>query len=155
MITYIPKYPFVETFSFSLGYYIVVGFFKAFFIPNFITSRSQAKFIWNSLSKIKDFLSSTFQIMNIKGIGYKVYYYITDHSVYFNIGYNHFCRYFLGESLFAKVRKQHLLLYSLPFYTNLNINANEIFHLRYPDPYRGKGIRPRNFVFLPKPGKQR
>jgi hypothetical protein len=155
MTVYISKHSFVEVFSFSLGYYIVVGFFKSFYISNFIVSRSHVKFIWNSLSKIKDLLNSTFQIMNIKGIGYKVYYYVTDHSVYFNIGYNHFCRYFLGSSLFVKVRKQHLLLYSSPFYSGLNIHANEIFHLRYPDPYRGKGIRPRNFIFLPKPGKQR
>ena len=94
-----------------------------------------------------------FQILHVKGIGFKVYYYWNTKSLYFNLGYNHICKYCLENIAEVKVRKQYLLLFtkiiSLIFY------VNEIKNLRFPDPYRGKGIRFRFQEMKFKPGKQR
>lgn len=95
-----------------------------------------------------------FQVLHVKGIGFKVFYHNVTHCVYFSLGYTHFIRYKLDDKVVVKVRKSYLLLFSNSI-MKLNQTIIEIQKLRYPDPYRGKGIRFRFQVMKFKPGKQR
>lgn len=153
--SYIAKPLFVDYLETSYGYFIVLGQGVTFFAPKFFTSRSYLKATWNSLSKLKEFFKTSFMVLYAKGIGFKLYYYRDDHSVYLNLGYNHLCRYILNFFTSVKVRKQYLLLYGLSRLISVNFFKYEISYLRAPDPYRGKGIRGRFDRFKIKPGKQR
>ena len=102
---------------------------------------------------MRDKLKTFFQILHVKGIGFKVYYYRKTTSLYLNLGYNHICKYCLERIGSVKVRKQYLLLFT-PL-SSIMFFVNEIKNLRKPDPYRGKGIRFRFQEITFKPGKQR
>lgn len=95
-----------------------------------------------------------FCVLHAKGIGFKVYLSTLRHALYFFLGYNHITKYILPANVSAKPLKGHILFHTARrdsfgasvFYTR---------HLRFPDPYRGKGIRYRYQVIKFKPGKQR
>lgn len=95
-----------------------------------------------------------YAVLHVKGIGFKVFYFSKRHSLYFILGYNHIVKFRLPPSIFARVRKQYLLFFSFDKEL-LGKTIYQVQHLRYPDPYRGKGIRFRFQVMNFKPGKQR
>lgn len=137
------------------SFYFFTNGDSSVFVPTFITSRSDFKFFIRQLQVLfKPSINFFYQILHVKGIGFKVYMYIKAHALYFLLGYNHICKYRLPASIFTKVRKHNLLIYA-PVNTNLNSIIHQIRHLRYPDPYRGKGIRYRFQIIKFKPGKQR
>lgn len=152
-LDYIFKPIFVDYLEIPSHYLVVDGLGDCFFIPKFVTSRSDISSIKKKLKKLSDKLKTFFQILHVKGIGFKVYYYFKTHSLYFNLGYNHICKYNLSGVSDVKVRKQYLLLFAQT--VSLIFFINEIRNLRYPDPYRGKGIRFRFQEIKFKPGKQR
>lgn len=152
---YIFKPIFSDFLELTYSYLIFNGTKSLFSIPKFFPTRSLLKAAKNRLYKLKEDLKTSFQILYAKGIGFKVYYYLKDHSLYLNLGYNHLCRYRLSSYLMVKVRKQYMLLYSLETFINIIIPSYEIRALRIPDPYRGKGIRFRFQEIKFKPGKQR
>lgn len=98
--------------------------------------------------------SGYFRYMELKGIGFKVLYSHATHCLFFFLGYNHIISFSLPISVQVKVRKQYILLFS---YENsfLSYTCSNIKALRYPDPYRGKGILFRDEILKIKPGKQR
>jgi large subunit ribosomal protein L6 len=95
-----------------------------------------------------------YSVLHVKGIGFKVFYYNRGHSLYFSLGFNHLVKAKLPKSVFVKVRKQYVLLFSSDKQI-LGQTVHTVRHLRFPDPYRGKGIRFRFQVMKFKPGKQR
>jgi large subunit ribosomal protein L6 len=95
-----------------------------------------------------------YSILHVKGIGFKVFYFAKRHSLYFSLGYNHIVKYNLSREVSVKVRKQYLLFFSHNK-ALLGTSIYQIQHLRFPDPYRGKGIRFRFQIIAFKPGKQR
>jgi|UPI00068A7296 hypothetical protein len=95
-----------------------------------------------------------YSVLHVKGIGFKVFYYAKEHSLYFVLGYNHMVKFKLPQSVFVKVRKQYVIFFSADK-NLLGSSLYYIIHLRYPDPYRGKGIRYRFQIIKFKPGKQR
>jgi ribosomal protein L6P/L9E len=152
-LEYIFKPPFVDYLELSCSYILVNGLSENFYIPKFVTTKSKFSFFRKKLHNLALQLKTFFQILHVKGIGFKVYYYKKTTSLYFNLGYNHICKYCLAGFAAVKVRKQYLLIFttirSIMFY------INEIKNLRFPDPYRGKGIRFRFQEMKFKPGKQR
>lgn len=152
-IKYIFRPIFVEYLETCAYYLIVDGLGSGFSVSKFVTSRSRISAISKKLSDLNNKLKIFFQILHVKGIGFKVYYYRVTHSLYFNLGYNHVCKYLLNLTISVKVRKQYLLLFVKLFSPMYFIN--EIRNLRFPDPYRGKGIRFRFQEIKFKPGKQR
>jgi ribosomal protein L6P/L9E len=152
-ISYSFKPIFVDFLELSHNYIIIDGLGDNFFVPKFVVNKSHFSTIRRRLRNLSDKLKTYFQILHVKGIGFKVYYYWKTKSLYFNLGYNHICKYCLEYIAEVKVRKQYLILFtkiiSLIFY------VNEIKNLRFPDPYRGKGIRFRFQEIKFKPGKQR
>ena len=152
--SYFIKPIFVDYLESSKSYFLVRGMNIIFSFPKFVTSRSTVSYFGNKIRRIKESLRSSFQVLYAKGIGFKVYYYKHDHSLYLVLGYNHLCCYCLSNKIFVKVRKQYMLIYSkLDF--DIMFSAREIEGLRLPDPYRGKGIRARGEELELKKGKQR
>lgn len=95
-----------------------------------------------------------YSILHVKGIGFKVFYFSRLHALYFSLGYNHIVKYRLSRDIAVKVRKQYLLFFSQSK-DSIGRSVYQIRHLRFPDPYRGKGIRFRFQIMNFKPGKQR
>ncbi len=98
--------------------------------------------------------SGYFRYVELKGVGFKVLYSPTTHSLFFFLGYNHIVSFYLPISVQVKVRKQYILLFSYDNST-LSYICSQIKSLRFPDPYRGKGVLFRDEVLKFKPGKQR
>jgi len=95
-----------------------------------------------------------FRILHVKGIGFKVFQSLIRSSLYFFLGYNHVTKYKMPDPVSFRPLKGHILLFSVqkaPFGSAIY----HIRHLRFPDPYRGKGIRYRFQLIQFKPGKQR
>lgn len=147
--------PFYTSFEIFFDFYFFTNGYESIFIPSFVTSKSIFKSWVRRLSNMFAPLTElSYRVLHVKGIGFKVYSYFIGHSLYFLLGYNHVCKYRLPNSIFAKVRKNYLLMYSV-FDTTIGASIHQIQHLRYPDPYRGKGIRFRFQIIKFKPGKQR
>lgn len=128
---------------------VVPNFNNVFFFSKEIAG-STASF-YNSILKSH---FGYYTILHVKGIGFKVFYFAKRHSLYFSLGYNHLVRYGLSPEVSVKVRKQYLLFFSRNK-ALLGTSIYQIQHLRFPDPYRGKGIRFRFQIMAFKPGKQR
>lgn len=95
-----------------------------------------------------------FRILHIKGIGFKVFQSLLRRSLYFFLGYNHITKYCVSKFVDFRPLKGHVLLFS-PQKSFFGAALYQIRHLRFPDPYRGKGIRYRFQLIQFKPGKQR
>jgi len=151
---YIFKPSFIEFLDLGESYAILTGKCDPFSIPKFVSSKSEVSFFKKKLFDAVSHIRIVYQILHVKGIGFKVYYHKVAHSLYFNLGYNHLCKYNLTLTTGVKVRKQYLLIYSINK-PELSVSVYQIRALRLPDPYRGKGIRFRFQQLKFKPGKQR
>jgi ribosomal protein L6P/L9E len=123
--------------------------------PNFFISKSHLNsYLVLLQSAYLGIHSGFFKVLHVKGIGFKSFYSFTKNALYFNLGYNHLTKYKLPSQMHVRLLKGYLILFSynkqLLFQT-----LHEIQRLRYPDPYRGKGIRYRFQIIKFKPGKQR
>ncbi len=98
--------------------------------------------------------SAYFVVLHVKGIGFKVFHSVLKRALYFFLGYNHVTKYRLSAIVQFRPLKGHVLLFS-PLSAVFGNVVYHIKHLRYPDPYRGKGIRNRFQLMKFKPGKQR
>lgn len=126
-----------------------------FFNRSFVFSRSYSQLAVNAFAKLKlAGLIGVYQVLHVKGIGFKVFYHLNNHSLYFSLGYTHLLRFSLPPSITVKVRKEYILLFSLDSLV-LGTTVEQIRGLRRPDPYRGKGIRYRFQLIKFKSGKQR
>lgn len=143
-------------FSFTNGEKIIFSPFSSAYFSNFFSvSRSYINTYTTLLNRIQQgLISGYFSVLHVKGIGFKVFYSIARHSLYFSLGYNHFTKYKLSSDVKVRSLKGYLMLYS-DSKSHLGSAVYEIRHLRYPDPYRGKGIRFRFQLMKFKPGKQR
>lgn len=95
-----------------------------------------------------------FRVLHAKGIGFKVFRSIFKHALYFFLGYNHVTKYRVPRAILFKPLKGHVLFFSSDK-GGLGSSIYHVRHLRFPDPYRGKGIRYRFQLMRFKPGKQR
>lgn len=127
-------------------------------VPNFnnlfLFNRSFGGSVASSYTAIIKSCFGYYSVLHVKGIGFKVFYFSRLHTLYFSLGYNHIVKYKLSKNIFVKVRKQYLLFFSCDK-CSLGNSIYQIRHLRFPDPYRGKGIRFRFQIMNFKPGKQR
>jgi ribosomal protein L6P/L9E len=153
-VTYIFKPIFIEFLDLGSTYAIISGSSEPTRIPKFVCTKSEISFFKRKISEVVTLVRTIYQILHVKGIGFKVYYHKVAHSLYFNLGYNHLCKYNLTLTIGVKVRKQYLLIYSATK-PELSVSVYQIRALRLPDPYRGKGIRFRFQQLKFKPGKQR
>jgi len=95
-----------------------------------------------------------FCVLHAKGIGFRVYLSALRRALYFFLGYNHITKYSLPQLVCAKPLKGYIFIHT----ARLDLFGTAIFqirNLRFPDPYRGKGVRYRYQVIKFKPGKQR
>lgn len=124
-------------------------------IRSFCVSRTYLNTFFSSLKNLDVGLrAGYFRILHVKGIGFKVFQSLIRLSLYFFLGYNHVTKYRMPKLVNFRPLKGHVLLFSTqkaPF----GIAVYQIRHLRFPDPYRGKGIRYRFQLMNFKPGKQR
>lgn len=98
--------------------------------------------------------SGYFRYMELKGVGFRVLYSPSMHCLFFFLGYNHVTSFYLPISVQIKVRKQYILFFSYDK-SVLSYVCSQVKYLRFPDPYRGKGILFRDEILKFKPGKQR
>jgi ribosomal protein L6P/L9E len=150
---YIKKPPFVGYLETAYYYYFLTTAGKPC-VEKFATNYSILSSIRQKIHYLSRTLNVTFQIIVLKGIGFRAYYYKKNHIVYFNLGYNHLCSYKLPFNVFVKVRKQHVIIYSVSI-RDLRHVSWELKNLRIPDPYKGKGIQFRDENLKIKKGKQR
>lgn len=122
--------------------------------PLFCVSATMVSNTVNNLSNSVSSIHGYFSVLHVKGIGFKVYYYSKLNALYFSLGYNHLVKYRLADNILVKVRKQYILMFSYNK-QDLGTTICQIRRLRYPDVYRGKGIRFRFQSMNFKPGKQR
>jgi hypothetical protein len=95
-----------------------------------------------------------FCVLHVKGIGFKVFLSVIQRALYFFLGYNHLTKFKVPATVTAKPLKNHILLFTF----RNDFFGSTVYHvrrLRFPDPYRGKGIRYRYQIMRFKPGKQR
>lgn len=144
----------INTYNFSFSYYI--PYFSSPRELYFLTFSK--KFVSLFLSNISNFIegvtSGYFRYLELKGVGFKVLYSPTHHSLFFFLGYNHITCYKLPFSVQVKIKKQFILLFS---YNKIFLSyiSYQIKSLRFPDVYRGKGILFKEEILKFKPGKQR
>lgn len=146
----------------KLGHKLVVFSFHHYFpfyyknnIFFFSPSRNYTNTIRSVFSNVYSGLTSGyFRYIELKGVGFRVLYSPYTHSLFFFLGYNHVISYYLPISVQIKVRKQYILLFSYDK-SVLSYICSQIKSLRFPDPYRGKGVLFRDEVLKFKPGKQR
>lgn len=148
-------------FKFSFNYYFPYIFAynnNSFIKKDYYFLTYSKKFIKSFFSLFKNSItgisSGFFRYIDLKGVGFRVLYSSDFHSLYFFLGYNNVTSYKLPNSVRVKIRKQQILLFS---YDNCRLSyvCYEIKSLRFPDPYRGKGILFREEHLVFKPGKQR
>lgn len=99
------------------------------------------------------FLSPSYTVLHLKGIGYKCYYSTSANKLIFNTGFNHYSTFLMPSGLEVKLRKTFFILFS-NFYSVKKF-VNIIRLIRFPDPYRAKGFRYKNQFIKFKTGKQR
>lgn len=88
--------------------------------------------------------------LNIRGVGYKSW--IQNSKLNFDLGLTHYIS--VSVPVFANViSKKTKLIISSKSNENLGIFCSEIKNLKYPDPYKGKGIRYSNDSIKLKVGK--
>jgi len=92
--------------------------------------------------------------MTLNGVAFKVDYLHYAHALNFDLGYSHHVTFLLPEHAKTILEKRKFTLYS-PNFTWLTDAARRIKKLRWPDPYRGKGVIYRDEKLKLKPGKQR
>jgi ribosomal protein L6P/L9E len=88
----------------------------------------------------------------LDGLYYRVKYYKDYHMLGFILGYNHYISYKLPLNISVIVHMKRRRFFLLSFdYLLLNINANELVNLKYPNIYLGKGLRIRSKLYRKKP----
>jgi ribosomal protein L6P/L9E len=95
-----------------------------------------------------------FCVLHVKGIGFKVFWSLIQRALYFFLGFNHLTKFRVPASVNVKPLKNHVLVFTF----RNDVFGTTVYHmrrLRFPDPYRGKGIRYRYQIMRFKPGKQR
>ena len=92
--------------------------------------------------------------MLLKGIGFKGVYDPVKRFFHIELGFNNVSSLFVPNTIFIKTRKNRVVLYSINLST-LNRFISSIRSARFPDPYRGKGVRYHNQYIKFKVGKQR
>ena len=146
----------ITGFSITNGAHVTFFPFSADYTSeSFFISKAQLNTYVSSLSQAHSGLTSGyFSILHVKGIGFKVFYSSVKHALYFTLGYNHITKFCLPVSVKVRSLKNYLIFYSFDK-GSLGSTIYGIRHLRYPDPYLGKGIRFRFQLMRFKPGKQR
>jgi len=124
----------------------------------FFTKKTLTSFLSTIKQKIIGITRGYFSIILLRGLGYrfrkKKYQTQIYHTLRLKLGLKHF--YLYKFPAFAKlyVTKYKLLLFLHEKYLLPRI-VHELRNLRFPDPYKGKGIRYKNEPLIFKPGKQR
>jgi large subunit ribosomal protein L6 len=88
------------------------------------------------------------------GLGYKAQRLKNKHFIFFELHYSHKLIYKIPKNTSIRCIKKKLVLFGLHKTDVINI-SEEIKSLRYPNIYKGKGIKYLNEVVTLKPGKQR
>lgn len=139
----------------TFPFYYYFPFYRNGNIFFFSSSKKYTNTITSVFSNIYFGLTSGyFRYIELKGVGFKVLYSASTHSLFFFLGYNHVISFYLPISVQVKVRKQYILLFSYDK-SILSYVCSQIKSLRFPDPYRGKGVLFRDEIIKFKPGKQR
>lgn len=145
-------------FSQTNGYFTFYSAFDETYVQKtsvfFISKAYLRSYFANLGSMQRGLRSGFFKVLHVKGIGFKSFYSPLKHSLYFNLGYNHLTKYKLPLVVKVRLLRGYMILFSFNKQMLFQI-IYEIRRLRYPDPYRGKGIRYRFQVIKFKPGKQR
>lgn len=139
------------TFLFNFGNFLGVYSFTNFYYNYLLTPLSSN--ILNSMNLInlqdlsvsvlsRGFVSVKIVQLILDGIYYRVKYYKSYNILGFILGFNHYIMYKLPDFVYAKVnmRRRKFLLYSYDLTSLMNI-AHEIVNLKYPNTYKGKGVR--------------
>lgn len=89
--------------------------------------------------------------LELVGVGYRAE--VQGNTINFTLGYSHPVKYVLPNGVTATVDKQTKIILSSADKEVLGQTAANIIALRYPDAYKGKGIRYAGQVIKLKPGK--
>jgi large subunit ribosomal protein L6 len=111
------------------------SFFNAFFIFNDINKKYKKKLF-------------------LKGLGFKIFYDKTSHSLNFKLGFSHSVLFSLPSNVFVSLNKTTLLLESKNNVVLGDI-TNKIKLLKIPDVYKGKGFVIKNEFIRSKPIKKK
>ncbi len=92
--------------------------------------------------------------LTLNGVAFKGDYMRYAHALHLDLGYSHHICFLLPEHARVFFEKRKFTLLS-PDHVWLTNAAYKLKQLRWPDPYRGKGVIYRNEQIKLKPGKQR
>lgn len=121
----------------------------------FVSEKKYVGTFFSTVSEsIFDISSGYFRYIELKGVGFRVLYSSMLNTLYFFLGYNHVTAFKVPLGVNIKVRKQYVLLFSYDKVL-LSSTCYMIKSLRFPDPYRGKGVLYKDEILKFKPGKQR
>lgn len=90
----------------------------------------------------------------LKGLGFKIFYDKTSHSLNFKLGFSHSVLFSLPSNVFVSLNKTTLLLESKNNVVLGDI-TNKIKLLKIPDVYKGKGFVIKNEFIRSKPIKKK
>lgn len=135
-------YNFILFFFFYKNYFINFKFFFKF-------KKKFSKFLFSYVSfyifkynLYKFFLSFFFLEFFLDGLYFRVKYYKSFNILGFILGFNHYLLYKLPSFIKACVhmKKRRFFLYSVNF-NSLGCVGNEIVNLKYPNLFKGKGVK--------------
>lgn len=130
--------------------YIYKNYFFYYIFSTFkrgLTYYTKYQFVFNKLSfykfdLYKAFNSLSFCELYVDGLYYRIKYYVKYNVIGFILGYNHYILYKLPDSIRAAVhmKKRRFFLFGFDLILLGNV-ANELVNLKYPNLFKGKGLK--------------
>lgn len=113
---------------------------------------------FNFISFSKSFFKSFFVVrLFVKGVGYKILRSrssLLNNIFRFELGYSVVYYVSVPQFLFCRHRRDRVIIFGTVKDSVVRLSKCFI-NLRFPDVYKGKGVRDAAYIFQPKPGKQR
>lgn len=109
----------------------------------FFFSKKYLKYLYNFISYyIISFCNFFFIEMFLDGLYYRIKYYKKHNVISFILGYNHYILYTLPKNVYIKIhmKKRRFFLYSMDK-TILSKTCNDLVNLKYPNLFKGKGVK--------------
>jgi ribosomal protein L6P/L9E len=116
----------------------------------FASKKSMRSFFTFLREKCEGVSYGFFKSMFLQGIGYRVW--TNGKELLLQIGYNHLVKYRLPATMTAYGKKSRFVLFGISK-EEVNRIAQRLVWLKYPDSYKGKGVRYENVFLVLKKGK--
>jgi hypothetical protein len=120
----------------------------------FLHKQSFKSFLVNFKNSLNGVSYGFFVFLKLKGVGFRSWIDYVSNSLVLVIGLSHYILYKIPEDILIKSKKSKILIFGIDKHRVFHV-ASEIYSLRVPDVYKGKGIQYANKNLVLKVGKQR